>query len=120
MHGPMHAAPAASRPLLEGVKNTPSYLGKNLAKLDDTEITANFNGASRPTPPFKSCASTAISAKTTSGPSSPPGYDDAQVTEIVLHVALKAWTNYINEIATTDIEFPWSPPAQRAAGPPLT
>ena len=34
------------------------------------------------------------------------GYDDAQVIEIVLHVALNTWTNYINETAKTDIDFP--------------
>ena len=26
--------------------------------------------------------------------------------EIVLHVALNTWTNYINEVAKTDIDFP--------------
>ena len=34
------------------------------------------------------------------------GYDDAQVIEIVLHVALNTWTNYVNEIAKTEIDFP--------------
>ena len=34
------------------------------------------------------------------------GYDDAQVIEIVLHVALNTWTNYINEVAKTEIDFP--------------
>jgi alkylhydroperoxidase family enzyme len=34
------------------------------------------------------------------------GYDDGQVIEIVLHVALNTWTNYINEVAKTDIDFP--------------
>jgi alkylhydroperoxidase family enzyme len=34
------------------------------------------------------------------------GYDDAQVIEMVLHVALNTWTNYINEVAKTDIDFP--------------
>jgi len=34
------------------------------------------------------------------------GYNDAQVIEIVLHVALNTWTNYINEVAKTDIDFP--------------
>ncbi len=30
-----------------------------------------------------------------------PGYDDAQVVEIVLHVPFITWTNYVNEVATT-------------------
>ena len=34
------------------------------------------------------------------------GYDNAQVIEIVQHVALNTWTNYINEVAKTDIDFP--------------
>ena len=34
------------------------------------------------------------------------GYDDAQVIEIVLHVALNTWTNYINTVAQTEIDFP--------------
>jgi hypothetical protein len=45
------------------------------------------------------------------------GYDDAQVIEIVLHVALNTWTNYINAVAKTDIAFPSSPPARRPDGP---
>jgi hypothetical protein len=28
------------------------------------------------------------------------------VIEIVQHVALNVWTNYINEVAKTDIDFP--------------
>jgi alkylhydroperoxidase family enzyme len=38
------------------------------------------------------------------------GYDDAQVIEIVLHVALNTWTNYINVVGETDIDFPSSLP----------
>ena len=34
------------------------------------------------------------------------GYSDAQLIEIVMHVALNTWTNYINEVAKTDIDFP--------------
>lgn len=34
------------------------------------------------------------------------GYDDAQIIEIVQHVALNTWTNYINEVAKTEIDFP--------------
>ena len=42
------------------------------------------------------------------------GYDDAQIIEIVLHVALNTWTNYINEIAVTDIDFPQVTPRKAA------
>jgi alkylhydroperoxidase family enzyme len=34
------------------------------------------------------------------------GYTDAQVIEIVLHVALNTLTNYVNEMAKTEIDFP--------------
>jgi alkylhydroperoxidase family enzyme len=34
------------------------------------------------------------------------GYDDGQVIEIVLNVALNTWTNYVNEVAKTEIDFP--------------
>ena len=34
------------------------------------------------------------------------GYDDAQIVEIVQHAALNTWTNYINEVAKTEIDFP--------------
>ena len=34
------------------------------------------------------------------------GYTDAQIIEIVLHVALNTWTNFINEVAKTEIDFP--------------
>ena len=32
--------------------------------------------------------------------------DDAEVIEIVQNVALNIWTNYMNEVAKTDIDFP--------------
>ena len=34
------------------------------------------------------------------------GYSDAQIIEIVQHIALNTWTNYLNEVAKTDIDFP--------------
>ena len=47
-----------------------------------------------------------MSAKTMCSAVKAAGYDDAQMIEIVLHVALNTWTNYINEVAKTDIDFP--------------
>ena len=89
-----------------------TYLGKNLAKLDDAEIAANRNGSNDP----KADAAVRFAAKVVRerGHVSEDdvravklaGYDDAQVIEIVLHVALNTWTNYINEVAKTDIDFP--------------
>ncbi len=90
-----------------------TYIGKNLAKLDDAEITANRSGASNDP---KADAAVRFAAKVVRerGHVSEDdvravrlaGYDDAQVIEIVLHVALNTWTNYINEVAKTDIDFP--------------
>lgn len=34
------------------------------------------------------------------------GYDDAEVVEIVAHVALNTFTNYLNHVAGTEIDFP--------------
>ena len=97
-----------------------SYLGKNLAKLDDAEIAANRNGASNDP---KADAAVRFAAKVVRerGHVSEDdvravklaGYDDAQVIEIVLHVALNTWTNYVNEVAMTDIDFPVVSPGRR-------
>jgi hypothetical protein len=55
------------------------------------------------------------------------GYHDAHAIEICstscstsgrLHVVLNIWTNYINEVAKTDIEFPWSSPVAASANSP--
>ena len=90
-----------------------TYLGKNLAKLDDAEITANRNAGSND-PKANAAVRFAAKVARERGHVSADdvrvvklaGYDDAQVIEIVLHVALNTWTNYINEVAKTDIDFP--------------
>ncbi len=90
-----------------------TYLGKNVAKLDDAEITANRNGASNDP---KADAAVRFAAKVVHQRGHVQtkdveavklaGYDDEQILEIVLHIALNTWTNYINEIAQTEIDFP--------------
>jgi uncharacterized peroxidase-related enzyme len=90
-----------------------TYLGKNLAKLDDAEIAANRRGGSHDP---KADAAVRFAAKVASlrGHVSDAdlqavrmaGYEDAQIVEIVQHVALNTWTNYINEVARTEIDFP--------------
>lgn len=90
-----------------------TYLGKNLAKLDDAEITANRSGSSND-PKAAAAVHFAAQVARLRGHVSEEdlkavklaGYDDAQVIEIVQHVALNTWTNYINEVAKTDIDFP--------------
>lgn len=90
-----------------------TYLGKNFAKLDDAEITANRSGASNDPKADAAVRFAAKVARERGHVSTDDvrvvklaGYDDAQVIEIVLHVALNTWTNYINEVANTDIDFP--------------
>jgi alkylhydroperoxidase family enzyme len=34
------------------------------------------------------------------------GFSDAEAVEIVLHVALNVLTNYLNNVAHTDVDFP--------------
>ncbi|HTV85462.1 MAG TPA: peroxidase-related enzyme [Dyella sp.] len=90
-----------------------TYLGKHVAKLDDAEITANRNGASND---LYADAAVRFAAKVTLNRGQVSqhdldavrvaGYEDAQIIEIVLHVALNTLTNYINEVAGTDIDFP--------------
>ena len=90
-----------------------TYLGKNLAKLDDAEITANRNGSSNDAK-AEAAVKFAVRVARERGHVSEAdlradksaGYNDAQVIEMVLHVALNTWTNYINEVAKTDIDFP--------------
>lgn len=90
-----------------------AYLGKNLAKLDDAEITANRSGGSND-PKADAAVRFAVKVARERGHVSEDdvrvvkaaGYDNGQVIEIVLHVALNTWTNYINEVAKTDIDFP--------------
>ena len=90
-----------------------TYLGKNVAKLDDAEIAANRNGASNN---IKADAAVRFAAKVATlrghvtnedfAAVKAAGYSDAQIIEIVQHVALNTWTNYINTVGQTDIDFP--------------
>lgn len=90
-----------------------SYLGKNLAKLGDAEISANRDGRSTD-PKADAAVRFAVELVNARGHVSEAevravkqaGYTDAQVIEIVLHVALNTLTNYVNEMAKTEIDFP--------------
>ena len=90
-----------------------TYLGKHLAKLDEAEMIANRNGVSND-PKADAAVRFAVRVVREHGhvgeadiaAVKSAGYDDAQVIEIVLHVALNTWTNYINEVAKTDVDFP--------------
>jgi len=90
-----------------------TYLGRNVAKLDDAEMTANRSGASND-PVADAAVRFAAKVTTLRGHVSDEdfravkaaGYTDAQVIEIVQHVALNTWTNYINTVGQTEIDFP--------------
>lgn len=90
-----------------------SYLGKHAAKLDDAELAANREGGSTDA---KADAALRFAVKVARERGhvsdadvqavQAAGYSDAQVLEIVLHVALNTLTNYVNEVVKTEIDFP--------------
>jgi uncharacterized peroxidase-related enzyme len=90
-----------------------TYLGKNLAKFDDAEIAANRAGTSHDA---KADAAVRFAVQVTRSrghageaalqAARAAGWSDAQIVEIVQHVALNTWTNYLNEVAATEIDFP--------------
>jgi uncharacterized peroxidase-related enzyme len=98
-----------------------TYLGLNLAKLDATEIDRNrLGGSSDP----RANAAVAFAAKvaTERGRVSDAdiaavklaGFTEAQIIEIVALVAVNFYTNFINNVAETDIDFPLVRAAQAA------
>jgi uncharacterized peroxidase-related enzyme len=90
-----------------------TYLAANVAKLDEAEIISNRHGGSKDA---RAAAAVrfAVSVAQQRGHVADDdmravraaGYSDAQIIEIVQHVALNTWTNYINEVAKTEIDFP--------------
>ncbi|MGB8693905.1 MAG: peroxidase-related enzyme [Steroidobacteraceae bacterium] len=90
-----------------------TYLGRNVAKLDDAELAMNRAGRSND---LQADAAVRFAVQVTERRGHiddadlqavrAAGYSDAQIIEIVQHVALNTWTNYLNEVAKTDIDFP--------------
>ena len=90
-----------------------TYVAGNLAKLSPEEIAANRNGRSTDA---KADAAVVFARKVAElrghvadadlAAVRAAGYDDAQIVEIVQHVALNVFTNYLNEVARTEIDFP--------------
>jgi uncharacterized peroxidase-related enzyme len=99
-----------------------TYLGRTVAKLDDAEITANRNSASND-PKADAAVRFAAAVVRQRGQVSneqvhavrSAGYSDAQVLDILLAVALNTFTNYVNEVAQTEIDFPVVEPLRLAA-----
>src|SRR5499427_3050756 len=65
-----------------------TYLGLNLAKMSPEEVGLNRKGASG-------------DAKANAA-----GFSDAQIVEIIALVAENSFTNYLNEVAKTEVDFP--------------
>ena len=90
-----------------------AWLGKNVATLDDAEMAANRRGASLD-PQADAAVRFARQVVERRGHVNDAelravreaGYDDAQIIEIVQHVALNTWTNYVNSVAQTAVDFP--------------
>lgn len=97
-----------------------SYLASNLAKLDDDEIGKNRQGNSSD-PKAGAAVRFALQVAKARGHVSDAdvatvkeaGFSDAETIEIVLHVALNTLTNYVNEVAKTEIDFPLVKPLEK-------
>ena len=90
-----------------------TYLGTHLAKLDGDEIAANRDGRSNDAKADAAVRFAAAVAHQRGRVSAAElqavrdaGYSDPQIIEIVQHVALNVWTNYLNNVAQTEIDFP--------------
>jgi uncharacterized peroxidase-related enzyme len=98
-----------------------TYLGLNLAKIDEAEIALNRAGHSGDA---KADAAVVFARQVLAARGKVSdadiaavrlaGFTEAQVIEIVASVALNVLTNYINNVAGTDIDFPVVLAAQAA------
>ncbi|MEO8304394.1 MAG: carboxymuconolactone decarboxylase family protein, partial [Betaproteobacteria bacterium] len=89
------------------------YLGRNVAKLKDGEIDLAREGRStdaRTNAALRFARRVAESRGRVSDTEIAvlrnAGFDEASVIEIVVNVALNVLTNYVNNVAQTDIDFP--------------
>lgn len=90
-----------------------TFVGKNLQRMSDAELAANRDGASSD-PKANAALRFAVKVARERGHISEAdlaqvkqaGFDDAAIIEIVMHVALNSFTNYLNEAVKTDIDFP--------------
>lgn len=90
-----------------------TYLGLNMAKISSEEIALNRKGASGDTKANAAVQFAAKVAKERGHVSDADikavrdaGFADAQVVEIIAIVAENSFTNYLNEVAKTEIDFP--------------
>jgi uncharacterized peroxidase-related enzyme len=90
-----------------------SYIGKNLAKLSDDEIGQARDGramTARNTAALRFAQRVAAEHGRVSDNDlatlRSAGFNDAETIEVVLNVALNVLTNYLNNVAQTDLDFP--------------
>ncbi len=110
----------AERNACEYCLSAHTYLGKNVAKLDDAELEANRDGRSSDA---KAAAAVTLAARLVDqrghvGDADleavrAAGYDDAQIVEIIAHVAVNTLTNYVNSALATELDFPRVTPRAR-------
>lgn len=98
-----------------------SYIAANLVKLESSEIAAARAG--RSTDPKADAAlrfaAAVIRAKghvanTDLAAARLAGLDDGMIVEVVAHVAYNTFSNYVNEVARTQVDFPEAPPRAAA------
>ena len=89
------------------------YLARNVAKLSEDEINAARDGHSQNTRADAALGFARRVAESHGRVSDTDlatlreaGFDEASVIEIVVTVALNVLTNYVNNVAQTDIDFP--------------
>jgi uncharacterized peroxidase-related enzyme len=90
-----------------------TYTGGKFAKLDESEIAANRRGSSNDPKAAAAVefakalvvAHGAVAAREIDAVRA-AGYSDAEILEIIAHVALNTFTNYVNEALGTEIDFP--------------
>lgn len=90
-----------------------TFTGKKFAKLDETEIAANRSGTSSDA---KAAAAVEFARALTAARGGVDAaeiakvraadYSNAEIVEIIAHVALNTFTNYVNEALETEIDFP--------------
>ncbi len=90
-----------------------TFTGSKFAKLDAIEIAANRAGTSSD-PKAAAAVQFARALTAARGAVAPSeiekvraaGYGNAEILEIIAHVALNTFTNYVNEALGTEIDFP--------------
>ena len=90
-----------------------TYLGLNLAKLSPEEVALNRKGASGDAK-ANAAVGFAVKVARERGHVSDEdiaavraaGFSDAQIVEVIALVAENSFTNYLNEVAKTEVDFP--------------